>query len=702
MINSTRIRNAFLAIATMLLIFSGDFSPVSSHLSSKAPMLSMQSTGDAEIWPMNGSFVYEAATTVADIEGDGKKEVIVGSRSLNPDGTLACSGKIYVYRTDGSLKWEKVVRAGVNSSPAVADINGDQIKDVIAGMGAWHNREIKPEDGFSECGIGSPNAYGNGGVVALDGRNGNQLWVFNTQDWGEWGGVGGTGTHGASNGVLDGVFSSPVIGDITGNGEPEIVFGSWDNCIYMVNKHGVPLWDRVPFDYSNPEAGIDFCGGHGFFNHDTVWSSPALADLTGDGQLEIVIGGDISCDVYGDPDLCNRYMEPNGGHLWVIKADGTALARRWMDQAIQSSPAIADLDNDGVLDIVVGTGQAFANKGYYVTAWTLDRSLPVTESLVQKWKADVVGRTFSSPALGDLDGDGITDVVMIIKYGDWGTPIGPNPDNGSYAYAFRGSDGAVMWKTHICNNDAIGRSFPVNAPSILADITGDKRPEVFFPHAWEVGVLNPDGTYYSRVNTINGCTDTTGDVLYNGSGSFTASVAVDDLDNDGTLDLVAPGRLNEERGSLQGGIHVWFGHPKGQLPWAMFQYDPAHTGLYPLSPELKASTSSLSFMHDIEAQDSTLSVSFSLENPGSEEIDWYARTSCPHMDLSPSDGVLSDESTINVEIAVCEYDAGVHEFEIEIRGYIDNEEAPGSPVTIPVRLYVGDISKVYLPLGIRH
>ncbi|MGC9397905.1 MAG: FG-GAP-like repeat-containing protein [Anaerolineae bacterium] len=689
-----------LAVVVLLLsFFMNNSNLVLSHVEETAKDLSIESMAEAEIWSMSGTFVYEAATTIADMDGDGSKEVIVGGRGLNPDGSLACNGKVYVYHGDGSLKWEKVVRAGVNSSPTVEDINGDQIKDIVVGMGAWHDPEIKYEDASNECGIGDPDAYGNGGVVALDGRNGDRLWVFDTQDWGEWGGSGAVGTHGASNGVLDGVFSSPAVGDILRNGEPEVVVGSWDNCIYLLDKDGKPLWDRVPFDYSNPEAGIDFCGGHGFFNHDTVWSSPALADLTGDGQLEIVIGGDISCDVYGDPDLCNRYMEPDGGFLWVIKANGTPLSRRWMDQAIQSSPAIADLERDGVLDIVVGTGQSFANKGYYVTAWTVDASLPITESLVLKWRADVVGRTLSSPALGDLNGDGVLDVVVITKYGDWGVPVGPEYNNGSYVYALDGRDGKILWKTHSCNNDSIGRSFPVNASPILMDIVGDERPEVLFPHAWEIAVLNPDGTYYTKVNTANGCTDSSGDTLYSGYGSFSASIAVADLRGDGKVEIVAPGRWDEESGSLQGAIYVWEVNSSSEDIWPMFHRDPQHTGYYPSPPRLEVTPDSLYLLHQYGSGETTRA-QIHIRNAGDGTLDWQITSSLPcSATFTPSGGGVEFSTSATVTIDVASYLTGTYTLgDITVTALLNGENVAGSPAEIPVTLYVGKVHSAYLPL----
>ena len=538
--------------------YSGNESPMSQPESSRVN----QKPAAGFPLTLSGSYVFEsAAPTTADIDNDGYPEIITGSRTLKADGSFDCTGKVYVYRRDGTLKWESTVRAEVSSSAAVADLNADGIKDIVVGMGAF---PAPGETASNECGKNNPTAPGNGGVVALDGRNGNILWYFTTQDWGEW----ATGP----NGVMDGVYSSPAIGDVNGDGQPEIVFGAWDDCIYLLNKQGTPLWGEIPF--TTPQH---FCGSHGFFAHDTVYSSPALADLDGDGKLEIIIGSDVSCTDPGNSDLCNRYMVPNGGFLWVIKYDGTVLARRWFDQAIYSSPAVADLNRDGKYSIVVGSGQTFAGKGYYVTSMYLDTTKPVTQSLVTRWQATTVGVTVSSPALGDLNGDGVLDVVTITKYGDWGIPVGPGETNGSYVYAFRGDNGALLWRTHACNNDGIGRSFPINSSPVLANVAGDTRPEVIFSHAWDVEVLNPDGSYYTKVNLANGCTTTSGSMLYSASGSVTAPPVISDLNANGVNNIIATGWWNEGSGN-RGSMYAWTATGTA-IPWPMFHRDAVHSGL---------------------------------------------------------------------------------------------------------------------------
>ncbi len=67
-------------------------------------------------------------------------------------------------------------------------------------------------------------------------------------------------------------------------------------------------------------------------------SSPALADLDNDGRVEIVLGDDA-------------------GLLHAFRLEGNELPNfpRLIGEAVQASPAIADINDDGVLDIIIGT-----------------------------------------------------------------------------------------------------------------------------------------------------------------------------------------------------------------------------------------------------------------------------------------------------------------------------------------------------------
>src|SRR2546423_100771 len=69
-------------------------------------------------------------------------------------------------------------------------------------------------------------------------------------------------------------WGAPVIGDVTGDGINDVVFGSWDHFIYVLDGH------------CNTIASID--------NRDSVQSAPALYDVDRSGAMDIFIGGDAT------------------------------------------------------------------------------------------------------------------------------------------------------------------------------------------------------------------------------------------------------------------------------------------------------------------------------------------------------------------------------------------------------------------------
>ena len=101
-----------------------------------------------------------------------------------------------------------------------------------------------------------------------------------------------------------------------------------------------------------------------------------------------------------------------------------------------------------------------------------------------------------------------------------------------------------------------------------------------------------------------------------------------------------------------------------------------------------------------------------VENRGDGEIAWSATPSNPtQVSVSPGSGSVSTD-TVPVEVTIDlsslltgtstlvltdTYDLG----NIVVTGTVESEPAGGSPVTVPVTLYVGNVSEIFLPLVIR-
>lgn len=227
-------------------------------------------------------------------------------------------------------------------------------------------------------------------------------------------------------------------------------------------------------------------------------SSPAFADINSDGVDEIIVG-------------C-------GEKVYVWTAYGARLSG-WpqnTDGEVYSSPAVADIDSDGELEVIVGS---WWGKVY---AWKQDGEL-----VNGSWPRSVYGRIASSPAIGDIDQDGELEIVIASYYGSTGVIYGFEAD---------GSD---------ANGWPVSLSSAIKAAPALADIDNDTRLEIVIG-AWEsVYAFNGEDA-----STVPGWpVGTYGDVR--------GSAAIGDIDEDGALEIVV--------GDGYWGGHAWVFEANGSV-----------------------------------------------------------------------------------------------------------------------------------------
>jgi hypothetical protein len=176
--------------------------------------------------------------------------------------------------------------------------------------------------------------------------------------------------------------SSPALVDLDRDGQWWIVAGDDAGWLHVVDtgaqqRPGFPVRTNGPGPGPTPTPHPP--GGNIF----SIEASPAVADLDGDGRVEIAVG---SWDG-------RMYLWDDNGqllHHWPIAVN---------DQII-SSAALVDLDGEGRLDIVVGS------KDGNLYGWTIEGAM------LPGFPYNLGAPVFSSPWIGDLEGDGRADIVV--------------------------------------------------------------------------------------------------------------------------------------------------------------------------------------------------------------------------------------------------------------------------------------------------
>ncbi len=384
-------------------------------------------------WPVDlDEPIGRAAPRVADLDGDGEGEVVVAT----------AGGNVYAWHADGSPvvplcgAWGHFaqVPGGISRTPAVADIDGDGDREVIVAadcgsLYVWDHEDVDLDGLADPVAAGFPVAIGGPAsssplAADLDPRPGLEVAVASV------GGfitiVDAEGLHvGASPYSFGHLVLNEVTlaaGDLDGDGLDEIVTSTTNRgWVAALNADGtsLPGWPVTVPSWTEGTAGIvlgdldraadrrpevvavgstgevhawdrrgDELPGFPVDLESEVTARAALGDLDGDGSLEIIVPAGRS-RVVG--------IRANGTLVenWPLAVDpGDSVA------AAKSSPLIGDFDDDGEVDVLA------AGIGGNVFAWG-----GVSGDLVPGWPLSS-DASLGSPWIGDVEADGEIDVLV--------------------------------------------------------------------------------------------------------------------------------------------------------------------------------------------------------------------------------------------------------------------------------------------------
>ncbi|MGH8989887.1 MAG: PQQ-binding-like beta-propeller repeat protein, partial [Acidimicrobiales bacterium] len=166
--------------------------------------------------------------------------------------------------------------------------------------------------------------------------------------------------------------------------------------------------------------------GFPWFQADTNFATPALAEVEDDGANQIIEGGAQTAGLaYG-----RKYLQ--GGHIQILNATGSLLCVDTTDESVNSSPAVGTFLAGTAIGIVAGTGPTFP------TATQHDQVIAVDTGCHQIWAKTLAGTTgYESPALADVLDNGQLQVLVTTRTGG--------------VYALDGANGAVLWRTQLAH-----------------------------------------------------------------------------------------------------------------------------------------------------------------------------------------------------------------------------------------------------------
>ena len=289
------------------------------------------------------------------------------------------------------VEWHALSGKSCKAQPVVGDLDGDGFPEVVVNATAF---------------------LGKGTLHVLDGRTGGVKWQ--------------------QDGQL-GYAAAPAIGDVDGDGSPDIVtVKEYENSlladgIYSVvlySHTGAILWESDTF------VGDDF---------DYV-AAPVLSDMDHDGNVEVVVGRVIL-----NHDGTTRGVGVAGrGSFGMMPGFGGGTISEG------SLPAVADLDLDGIEEVIVGNAMYTPDGDPLWVDFTQDDGMVSVANLDDDDEGEFIAVSYNTVRAMD-------------------------------------THGAVMWGPMTIP------SANITSPAAIGDIDGDDEPEIIVAGGSELWALEKDG-----------------------------------------------------------------------------------------------------------------------------------------------------------------------------------------------------------------
>jgi hypothetical protein len=504
--------------------------------------------GDGTYQPAVIYYTYSTevySVTVADVNGDGKPDVLVGGAC--PDGNCLLGTTVTVLLGNGNGTFHLGGTYSASSAGAgalaVADLNGDGKADVVTVGGAVGVLLGNGDGTFQPVVVYNPGGnYADSVAVAdvngdgkLDLVVGNEFMSLSTPI----GGVGVLLGNGDGTFQTAAIYSSAgeyaysvAVADLNGDHHPDIVVTN------QFAGNG---------DFSDGSVSVLLGNGDGSFQPAVSYNpggndsySVAIADLNGDGKPDLVIAN--ACEGKGSSSNCNN------NSLGVLLGNGDGTFQRARSYATGGSSAfsvvLADVNGDSKADVLL-TDQYPGNGPSAVSV--------IFGNGDGTFQAPVIypsgGHIDDAVAVADVNGDGKLDLLIanqgVSCSGCSGGGVGVLLGKGDGTFQSPVSYGSGVYYAYSL---------------AVADLNGDGKPDLIATSSCitstscvsGVGVLlgNGDGTFKAAVN-------------YGSGGETAYSVAVVDVNGDGKPDIIVANSCATGSTCVSGTVGVLLGNGDG-------------------------------------------------------------------------------------------------------------------------------------------